>query len=283
VRTRLLATTVLVVAGLIALIPAAASAKLRTETATSGAVKAVLTYDVGPGIFNVSGTHLAIIRSGVTVIDTDVPEPCSGCGIMPSGSIGGSAKSLRVSDLDGDGEPEVLLDIYTGGAHCCVDTWIYRFTGTTYTGTPHEWGDVGYSLKDLNRDGTPELRSADDRFAYAFTSFAESWFPPMVWQFRAGKLVDVTRHYRRLIRSDVKRALRLYHSKHRRKYDLRGVIAAYVADQYLLGHGSRGWKLVRSARKHHLVNGLGKGDLWPRGKRYAPALRKFLRRNGYIG
>ncbi len=281
-RTRILATTVLVVAGLVAVMPSAASAKLRTETVTNGAVKAVLTYDVGPGIFNVSGTHLAIIRSGITVIDTDVPEPCSGCGIMPAGSIGGSAKSLQVADLDGDGEPEVLLDIYTGGAHCCVDTWIYRFTGTTYTGTPHQWGDVGYSLKDLDRDGIPELKSADDRFAYAFTSFAESWFPPMVWQFRAGKLTDATRHYPALIKADVKRTLRIYHSKHRRKYDLRGVIAAYVADQYLLRHGSRGWKLVRSARKHGLVKGYGRYDSWPSGARYVKALRKFLRRNGYI-
>jgi hypothetical protein len=267
---------------MIAVLPAAASAAVKTETVTNGAVKAVLTYKVGPGRFNVSGTHLAIVRSGVTLLDTDVPEPCNGCGIMPAGSGGGTAKSLQVADLDGDGEPEVLLDIFTGGAHCCLDTWIYRLTGTSYTGTPARWGDVGYSLKDLNRDGIPELKSADDRFAYAFTSFAESWFPPRVWQFRAGKLTDVTRNYPALIRADVKQTLRLYHSKHRRTLDLRGVIAAYVADQYLLGHGSAGWKLVRSARKLGLVNGLGKGDPWPHGARYVRSLRKFLRRNGYI-
>jgi hypothetical protein len=281
VRTRLL-PTVLVVAAMVAVMPAAASAKLKTETVANGAVKAVLTYKVGPGLFNVSGTHLAIVRSGVTLLDTDVPEPCNGCGIMPAGSGGGSAKSLQVADLDGDGEPEVLLDIFTGGAHCCLDTWIYRLAGTSYIGTPAQWGDVGYALKDLNRDGIPELKSADDRFAYAFTSFAESWFPPMVWQFRAGKLTDVTRNYPALIRADVKQTLQLYHSKHRRTLDLRGVIAAYVADQYLLGHGSAGWKLVRSARKLGLVNGLGKGDPWPHGARYVRSLRKFLRRNGYI-
>ena len=281
-RTRLLATTVLF-AALAFAAPSVASAKLKTETVTSGAVKAVLTYDVGPGFSNVSGTHLAISRSGATVLDTDVPEPCNGCGIVPAGSGGGTAKSLQVADLDGDGEPEVLLDIYTGGAHCCVDTWIYRFTRTTYTGTPAQWGDVGYTLKDLDGDGVPELRSFDDHFAYAFTDFAESWFPPQIWQFRAGKLNGVTRNYPALIKSDVKRALRVYHGRARRTGDLRGVVAAYVADQYLLGHGSAGWKLVRSARKARLLNGLGHGDPWPHGARFAPALRKFLRRNGYIG
>ena len=278
-RARLLTLTVLLAA---LAVPSAASAGQKTETATGGAVKAVLTYNQGSQLFDVTGTHLTITRAGVTALDTDVPEPCNGCGIMPAGASGGTAKSLQVVDLDGDGEPEVLLDIYTGGAHCCVDTWIYRFTGTSYTGTPTQWGDVGYTVKDLNGDGVPELRSFDDRFAYAFTDFADSWFPPQIWQFRAGKLNDVTRSFPALVRSDAKKTLRILRGRARHKRDMRGVVAAYVADQYLLGHGSRGWKLVRSARKQGLLNGLGRDDPWPRGARYAPALRKFLRKAGYI-
>src|SRR5262245_46897289 len=32
--------------------------------------------------------------------------------------------SARVRDLDADGEPEVFLDTYTGGAHCCSVTHV---------------------------------------------------------------------------------------------------------------------------------------------------------------
>jgi hypothetical protein len=281
VRIRFLAP-VLVAAALVFAAPSVASAAQKTETASSGAVQATLTYDVGKGIFNVTGTHLTITRSGATLLSTDVPSPCNDCGIVPTGSLGPGAKSLQVRDLDGDGEPEVLLDLYSGGAHCCTSTWIYRFTGTTYVGTPMDWGDWSYTLKDLNHDGKPELLTKDDRFAYVFTAYAEDWFPPRVFDYKAGKLTDVTRRFPALARADAKRALRIYHSKHRNQLDLRGVVAAYVADQYLVGHGSRGWKLVSSARKHGLLKGLGKGDPWPRGARFAPALRKFLRHNGYI-
>ena len=38
-----------------------------------------------------------------------------------------SPRPLTVRDLDGDGEPEVLVDLYTGGAHCCFYTVILRF------------------------------------------------------------------------------------------------------------------------------------------------------------
>lgn len=280
-RIRLLATTVLFAALAVAA-PSAASAALKTETASQGAVKAVLTYNQGSELFDVTGTHLTISRNGATVLDTDVPEPCNGCGTMPAGAGGGSAKSLRVADLDGNGEPEVLLDIYTGGAHCCLDTWIYRFTGSSYTGTPAQWGDVGYTLKDLDGDGIPELRSFDDRFAYVFTAYAGTWFPPQIWQFRAGVLSNVTRRYPKIVSADARRALRTYR-RSRKSLDMRAVVAGYVADQYLLGRGSRGWKLVRSALKHGRLNGFGRGDAWPRGARYVKALRKFLRKNGYIG
>ena len=39
---------------------------------------------------------------------------------------------------------------------------------------------------------------------------------------------------------------------------------------------------MRSALKHGYLNGFGRGDAWPRNGHYVKALRKFLRKNGYI-
>jgi hypothetical protein len=60
--------------------------------------------------------------------------------------------------------------------------------------------------------------------------------------------------------------------------DLRGFIAAYVADLYLLDRGDEAQAFLRQA--------LARGDLHgfdgPTGARYITALNRFLRDNGYI-
>ena len=278
-RTRNLLIAVLALAALCAL-PGAASAAIKTESATSGQINVLLTYKTGSYAYDVSGTHITILRSGVAALDSNVAEPCKGCGVAPAGLGGG--QSLQITDVDGDGEPEVLLDLYSGGAHCCTFTWIYRFTGSSYTGTSVAWGDTGYTLKDLDGDRIPEFSSFDDRFAYTFTDYADSWFPPLILQYRAGKMSDVTRSYPAVIKREAARALRAYKSrKNRRDRDLRGVVAAYAADQCLLGKPAKAWTFVRSAQRRHLLKGFGRGDIWPRNGRYLRALQKFLHKNGY--
>ena len=278
VRTRTL-VFMLSVCALCAGLPAAASAATKTETASGGPVSVTLTYKTGSFAGDATNVRIAIARGGATLLDLKVPEPCRDCAVVPAGAFSGG-QSLTVRDLDGDGEPEVLFDIFTGGAHCCSYTWIYRYTGTTYAGTTALWGDAGYSIADLNGDGVPELRSFDDRFAYTFTDYADSAFPPAIWSFRAGQVVDITRNFPALIAADAKRDLRLYkRARHRR--DMRGVVAAYVADEYLLGKKSAGLKLLNLANRRGDLNGTGHGDIWPRNGRYVRALKKFLAKNGY--
>ena len=274
-RTR----TLLLALALLCAFPGAALAK--SETASSGAVTATLTYDIGSYPLDATNVRIAITRAGATLLDTAVPDPCNSCAVVPAGLSSGSS-SLTIRDLDGDGEPEVLFDMYTGGAHCCSNTWIYRFTGSSYSGTPAIWGDVGYTLADLDGNGVPELRSLDDRFAYAFTDYADSAFPPMIFSFKAGVLTDVTRNFPALVKKDAARQLRLYR-KYRHSRDVRGVVAAYVADKYLLGRAAGGRRFLAVALKRHDLKGFGRGDTWPRNGAYVRALKKFLRRNGYAG
>ena len=163
-------------------------------------------------------------------------------------------KALEVVDRDGDGDPEVLLNLYSGGAHCCFSTRIYSFTRNPphYTALLHDWGNPGYRLEDLDHDGKLELVTGDDRFAAVFTSFAASRLPPRIFRFSAGGLEDVTRSFPAFLEKDsneVWAAFQQLSPKDSTGNDVRGLAAAYVADEYLLGRGSEGWRRVLEAYK----------------------------------
>src|SRR3954451_12120021 len=157
-----------------ALIPAAsavAQVPAGSKTLSSGAVAATLTWEGTDSDIVATDPHLRIDRGGVTVLDVDLEHECQLCN-----GVGAPESALHLTDLDADGEPEVLVDLYTGGAHCCATTLIWFVDGSRYRRRVLGLGDQGYRLKDLDADGQPEIVTADDRFAYAFTAFAYSWF-----------------------------------------------------------------------------------------------------------
>ena len=147
-----------------------------------------------------------------------------------------------------------------------------------YRRTKGAWYDYGYNLADLDKDGKLEFRAADFRFAGTFTAYAASGAPPRILRFQGGRLVDVTRDFRTVIKQNLKQYLRLY-KKYRRDDDIgdvRGWLAAYVADKYLLGQGDTAFDLIYAAYRRGELRALP-GDTSPAGKRYISALRKYLR------
>jgi subtilisin-like proprotein convertase family protein len=249
---------------------------LTVERARRGHVTAELSYRESNGVFR--QPRLRILRGGRRLLDTAMPRP--GCfGACPGWRPVGPPV---VRDLDTDGEPEVIVDTYSGGAHCCTYSLLYRYTGRRYARLVHGWGNSGYRLVDLDGDGRPELRSSDDRFAYAFASYAATLEPVQVWRYDRGGLIDVTRRFPALIRSDAASAWRLYlRERRRRPREVRGILAAWLADQLLLGRGPAGWQALEEAYRR---GELGRGQRlygYPAGQRYLAALRAFLRRTGY--
>jgi hypothetical protein len=258
-------------------LPAAAQARDVTQTAEAGEVSATLTYHVARDVY--SQVRLRIARSGTVVSDQQLRQvTCGrGCAAWVPGpfSVPGPVK-LR--DLDADGEPEVIVDFYTGGAHCCVVTAFYRWSGSAYRRSVEYFGNYGYRIVDLDRDGTPELSAYDERFAYAFGSYADSLSPPVVRHWQADKLVDVTRRFPALIRANAKLAFRLF-ARSKRRHDpiaARAVLVAWTADQCLLGRCNQGFARVGAARRA--------GDLGTakESARYVAQLRTFLKRAGYL-
>jgi hypothetical protein len=61
---------------------------------------------------------------------------------------------------------------------------------------------------------------------------------------------------------------------------VRGFLAAYAADKYLLGQGETAFDLIYTAYRRGDLGPTG-GDTSPSGKRYISALRKHLRKTGY--
>src|SRR4051812_27778632 len=274
-RWRPLSALLAVACSLIVAGPVGAQVASGSKTLNSGAVSATLSWKGGADIV-ATDPHLRIDRGGATLLDSDLEHECQLCN-----GVGAPESALHLTDLDADGEPEVLVDLYTGGAHCCATTLIWFFDGSGYRRRVLGLGDQGYRLRDLDADGQPEIVTADDRFAYAFTAFAYSWFPPLVYDWRGHALVDVTRRFPSRIRADLA-AIRKVLPRARRDGDPRGLVAAYAADEYLLGRGKAARAYLRGALRRGDLRALPAGDAtWPSGRGYAPALLRFLHKAGY--
>lgn len=144
------------------------------------------------------------------------------------------SRSLTVRDLDGDGEPEVLLTMNWSGTQCCSWTRIYRYDAAreTYAVRQPFWGNYGAEpvLRDPDGDGRPELLSLDGRFTERFVHNGVR--PVRIWAYRHGRLRDVTSRHPRVVRQDAARLWRLYEKSPR---GARSFIPSWTADQYRLG------------------------------------------------
>lgn len=257
-------------------VPATAQAAEQTATAESGSVRADLRWDdQSPSQF---APALRITRPGEAF--DYAPSQCSPVPgeeelYCESPRVFEGHEFLIVRDIDGDGEPEVLVELFTGGAHCCSILRLYRWdqAAGTYTSIKYNWGDPGFRLRDVEGDGKVEFVSADPRFAFAFTSFAESRFPIQVYEFADGDFNDVTARYPALIRADARKHWREVRVFEREQLEIKGALAAYLADKLRLGQGRQAWRQVR--RK---LGRLSRAD-----RRFLRDVRRYLRRWGYAG
>jgi len=182
---------------------------------------------------------------------------------------------LSVVDLLGDREPEALLDLFSGGAHCCSSTRLYHLVGRSlrYGAIVQDWGNAGYRLEDLDGDGRLEFLSADDAFSYAFTSYAASRRPPRIWKFDGKRLVDVTRSHPQLVEKDAAECWSAFEELSPGDPDgsqTRGLAGAYVADLCLLDRCKDGWAKLRAAYDK------------PDREKFFRELSALLQKNGYV-
>ena len=194
----------------------------------------------------------------------------------------------------GDTAPVVMLGGYSGGAHCCTTLQVVSLVDghAVTTGLPLRDGEIADSFpRDVDGDGTVDIRWSDDSLLYAFTSYAGSRAVPRFYNLRQGRLVDVSREggFAREYRSFARKALRDC-----REDDVENS-SACAAYAYALAIQGRAEEGIRTAAE------LANDPLWypvdctvqrvedqcPEGKERAftgfeDALRWLMRQNGYL-
>jgi len=268
-----------------------AQARPVTENASSGQVSAVFGYDFTPTPdSNFGGTYeneqVTITRGGQEVYSKKL------CGLQledlclfpinnPT-SIGATKPTIEVADIESNGEPDVLVHLVTGGNACCQEDRLFRWdaAASTYDLTERHWPSyVGARLTDVDNDGTLEFESADGRFWAQFASPGGSSYPLQVFIFRAGKFTDVTRRFPTAIAADARVQLRTYRSGYKTSRGGLGQMAAWVADEYLLGRQSFARSTLRREKR---LGHLSRGESSYYTKGFTTKLLRLLNKFGYV-
>jgi hypothetical protein len=255
-------------------------------TATAGPITATLTATgaaSGSSVTAATGIRVTIARQGAIAFAGPLPPCRFGC--EPDDPTGARFAGLAVKDLDGDGEPEVLVDRSDGFTPCCtLETAILRRNPATgaYGELDRHWGE-SYRVTDLNGDRVPELVTADLRFYERFAPRVAGFqLPVKILQLRGPGLVDVTRAYPAAVRRHTRSLGRLIRSTDaiadgRRPGDrtmahiaLRPQLAAYAAEERVLGRRAAGDRRVAAEVARHRVT-----------PAFRRALLRFLARTGY--
>lgn len=246
---------------------AAESRKAGYRTVVNDGVKATVSWSKGVGPLG-DDPRVTITRDGIREVDhRRLRRLCELCT-----SVVRPRTALHVRDLDSDGEPEVVVDLFSGGAHCCWSTIVFVPKDGTYKARLAQWGNAGYVLEDLDENGAPEFATTNDAFSSAFTSYAASYRPPQYFSLIGQKLVDRTRDFPMLVSADIM-AIDALLDQYRGEEgaELEGLIASRMADLALLGRETEIRPYLDMARR--------RGDTKANFKN---ALLKFLRESGYI-
>ena len=204
----------------------------------------------------------------------------------------------------GDSGASVVLQTFTGGAHCCevfavaepvsdtvrIVPITWQPKGASEPQTQFDFGDIPFPA-DLSGDGRADLVLRDDRFLYEFASYAGSMAPPIVLGIEDGQTVDVSTDpaFAETFEEVLRAAKAICTDP--QGFDRNGACAAYVGAAARLGRFDEAWAIMLRHYDRQSTTGLTRctsdyvDDKCPHEesfKDFPAALRAFLIRTGYI-
>jgi len=187
--------------------------------------------------------------------------------------------------FDNRGTPFVLMQSYTGGAHCCgeIDLFILHPSRTERVELGSWDGFEVPDVRDYDGDGLVDFVVEDESFNWEFAAYVHSRFPPMILNVVDGKVVDVStkRGFRPLF-AKAARSLRLACTRAKDREAQDGACPAYVAAAARAGTFGKAWAEMLATYRHRnrMMNIYGRpSDI--EDERYAEKLRGFLVERGY--
>jgi hypothetical protein len=252
-----------------------------------------------PGTYTALGTSVSIKQTGRKVphyhLSIRFPGGKSRYILIDDHGWGDTVPpSFAVGRLSASGPPVVWVESNSGGAHCCRRPRLIIPSGArTQLVELGGWDGETQSLwpDDEDGDGQRDLIFADNRFLYAFTSYAASYAPPRIYNVVNGKMVDVSTKpgFRKIYVSWMKNAWKDCMAGGR------GGCAAYVAGAARIGKEPQAWaemlkrydrnsdwELPPGCRVKTPIGGTCPEKQELRFRTYPEALRYFLVQTGYL-
>ncbi|WP_013322385.1 hypothetical protein [Gloeothece verrucosa] len=194
---------------------------------------------------------------------------------------------VYLKDLDNNGVDEVVVRVFTGGAHCCTNTIIYTWQEPNFIKTETDLMDgSGGTFEDLNGDGKLEFLSYDNSFLYKFSSYAGSFPPTLIYSFQNGHFQTVTRKYPKKLRETLQEMYKAIREGQKKNYEINGILAGYVAQKILLGEYEEGWQFMLANYDRisdwGLVRYDSNGKVIDKYVDYPTALKAFLIEEKYL-
>lgn len=139
-----------------------------------------------------------------------------------------SANLFRTtSDKTGDGTPDLAVEYYSGGAHCCYSLYFYELGNEIKPVPLVDSENIQTIAIGKMPDGSLKLASGDNSFAYWNTCFACSPIPEVILTFRDGEF----RPDAKLMQKTAPNAVKL-------KQEAAAVRRKMPLDPYIAGEGA---------------------------------------------